>query len=192
MRFPLRPVLLLIVAALAGGVVAGCGGGGDTTGSGEGGGTVTIPSDAKGFYGELEAILGQYPYQHWYVDCVMREAKKLLDPQEAEELEELPGSERQQKSQEVAAKAGPPCEKSGRPTIDPNASPEEIQLLRVSSIPAIAEFAETNGMSPTQVACVQSLFKKLSDKQIIELRNGTDQAREGILVSVFKPCSRLN
>ncbi len=189
MGLPLRFVLLLIVAALVGGIV-GCGSSGDKATS-VGGGTVTIPGDAEGVYGELEAILGQYPYQHWYVDCVMHEAKKFLDPEEAEELEELPDAEREQKSQEVAAKAGPACEKTDRPTIDPNASSGEIQLLRVSSTPAIAEFAEANGMNSTQVACVQNLFKKLSDKQIIELRNGTDTVREGILVSVFKPCSRL-
>jgi hypothetical protein len=188
-RSPLRLALLLIVAALAGGVVGGCGSSGDQTGTG--GGTVTIPGDAESVYGELEAILDQYPYQHWYIVCVMREAKKFLGPKEAEELEGLPDSEREQKSQEVAAEAGPACEKSGRPTIDPNASSQEIDLLRVSSVPAITEFAEENGMNSTQVACVQSLFKKLSDKQIIELRNGTDEAREGILFSVFKPCSRL-
>lgn len=191
MRLPLRLVLLLIAAALVGAVVAGCGSSGKETGTVGGGETVTIPADAEGFYGELEAILDQYPYQQWYVSCAMREAKKILSPKEAEELEDLPESEREQKSQEVAAKAGPPCEKSGRPTIDPNASSAEIQLLRVSSVPAIAEFAETNGMNATQVACVQSLFKKLSDKQMIELRNGTSEVREGILVSVFKPCSRL-
>ena len=137
MRFPPRLVLLLIVAALTGGIVAGCGGGGDKTGT-VGGATVTIPGDAEGFYGELEAILTQYPYQHWYVDCVMREAQKLLSPKEAEQLDDLPESEREQKSQEVAAKAGPSCEKSGRATIDPNASAAEIQLLRVSSVPASA------------------------------------------------------
>lgn len=190
MRLPSRLAALLIVAALVGSTVAGCGGGSGKTGT-VGGATVTIPGDAEGFYGELEAILAQYPYQHWYVGCVMREARKLLSPKEAEELEGLREAERERKSQEVAAKAGPPCEKSGRPTIDPNASSEEIQLLRVSSVPAIAEFAAGNGMNSTQVACVQSLFKKLSDKQMIELRNGTDKVREGILVSVFKPCSRL-
>ncbi|MBS1863962.1 MAG: hypothetical protein JSS68_19870 [Actinobacteria bacterium] len=190
MRRHPRPALLLVLAALAGGLLASCGGGGEETGT-VGGGTVTIPGDAEGVYGELEAILDQYPYQRWYVDCVMREAKKFLDPREAEEMEAMPDAKREQKSQEVAAKAGPACEKSGRPTIDPNASSAEIQLLRVSSAPAIAEFAEGHGMSSIQVACVQSLFKKLSDKQMIELRNGTAKAREGILVSVFKPCSRL-
>jgi hypothetical protein len=189
-RFPLRLVLLVIVGALAGAVVAGCGGSGDGTAAG-GEGTVSIPADVHGLFGELEAVLDQYPYQHWYVNCVMGEARKLLSPKEAAELEGLSVAEREKKSQEVVAKAAPSCEKSGRPTIDPNASSQELQLLRASTVPTITRFAETNGMNPLQVRCVQSLFKKLSDEKLIELRNGTDKAREGILVSVFRPCAQL-
>ena len=194
MRVPSAPVriVLSVCAALAlVALVAGCGGSGEQTLSVGEGETITVPSDVSGFYGELEAILDQFPYQHWYVSCVVREAKKILGPKGAEELEELPEGEREEKAQEAAAKAEPACEKTDRPTIDPNASSKEIQLLRVSSIPGITEFAESNGMSATQVACVQSFFKKLPDKKIIELRNGTDKAREGILVSVFRPCAQL-
>jgi hypothetical protein len=178
----------VLVAAI---LVAGCGGSGDQTlsvGSGE---TITVSGDVHGFYGELEAILDQFPYQRWYVACVVREAKKILGPKEAEELEDLPEAERQKKAQKAAAEAEPACEKTDRPTIDPNASSDEIELLRVSSLPGIIEFAETNGMSSTQVECVQSFFAKLPDEKIIELRNGTDKVREGILVSVFRPCAQL-
>jgi hypothetical protein len=187
----LRIVLLAAPALAAVALVAGCGGSSDQTlsvGSGE---TITVSGDVHGFYGELEAILDQFPYQHWYVACVVREAKKILGPKEAAELEDLPEAERQQKAQKAAAEAEPACEKTDRPTIDPNASSKEIELLRVSSIPGITEFAETNGMSATQVECVQSFFAKLPDKKVIELRNGTDKVREGILVSVFRPCAQL-
>jgi hypothetical protein len=187
----LRIVLLAGTALAAVALVAGCGGSSDQTlsvGSGE---TITVSGDVHGFYGELEAILDQFPYQHWYVACVVREAKKILGPKEAAELEELPEAERQEKAQGAAAEAEPACEKTDRPTIDPNASSKEIELLRVSSIPGITEFAETNGMSSTQVECVQSFFAKLPDKKVIELRNGTDKVREGILVSVFRPCAQL-
>ena len=188
---PARIVLLVSAALAAVVLVAGCGGSGEQTLSVGEGETITVPTDVSGFYGELEAILDQFPYQHWYVSCVVREAKKILGPKGADELEELPEGEREEKAQEAAAKAEPACEETDRPTIDPNASSEEIELLRVSSIPGITEFAESNGMSSTQVACVQSFFKKLPDKKIIELRNGTDKAREGILVSVFRPCAQL-
>ena len=188
---PVRLLLLLIAALAAVVLVAGCGGSSDQTLSVGEGKTITVPGDVHGFYGELEAILDQFPYRHWYVSCVVGKAKKILGPKGAEELEELPQSERQEKAQQTAAEAEPACEKTDRPTIDPNASSEEIELLRVSSVPGIIEFAETNGMSATQVACVESFFKKLSDQQMIELRNGTDKVREGILVSVFKPCAQL-
>jgi hypothetical protein len=188
---PVRIALLVIAALAAMLAVAGCGGSSEQTLSVGEGETITVPTDVSGFYGELEAILDQFPYQHWYVGCVVREAKQILGPKGAEELEGLPEGERQQKAQQAAAKAEPACEKTDRPTIDPNASSEEVELLRVSSVPGITEFAETNGMTPTQVACVQSFFKKLPDQKIIELRNGTDKAREGILVSVFRPCAQL-
>jgi hypothetical protein len=188
---PARIVLLVAAALATVALVAGCGGSSEQTLSVGEGETITVPTDVSGFYGELEAILDQFPYQHWYVSCVVREAKKILGPKGAEELEDLPEAEREAKAQEAAAKAEPACEKTARPTIDPNASGEEIELLRVSSIPGVTEFAESNGMTPTQVACVQSFFKKLPDKKIIELRNGTDKAREGILVSVFRPCAQL-
>jgi hypothetical protein len=185
-------IALLVSAALAAAVlVAGCGGSSDQTLSVGEGQTITVSGDVHGFYGELEAILDQFPYQHWYVACVVREAKQILGPKEAEELEGLPEAEREAKAQKAAAEAEPACEKTARPTIDPNASHKEIELLRVSTIPGITEFAETNGMSSTQVACVQDFFSKLPDEKVIELRNGTDKVREGILVSVFKPCAQL-
>jgi hypothetical protein len=187
----MRFVTLLIAALVATVVVAGCGGSSEQTLSVGAGQSITVPSDVNGFYGELEAILDQFPYQHWYVSCVVREAKKILGPNGAEELEELPEAERQEKAQQTAAKAEPACEKTDRPTVDPNASSQEIALLRTSSVPGITEFAEKNGMSPIQVACVQTFFKKLPDKKLIALRNGTAKAREGILVSVFRPCAQL-
>jgi len=186
-------ILSLLGAVLAAAVlVAGCGGGSsDQTLSVGNGETITVAGDVHGFYGELEAILGQFPYQHWYVACVVREAKKILSPEEAEELADLPEAERQEKTQQTVTKAQPGCEKTARPTVDPNASSKEIALLRTSSLPGIVGLAETNGMSSSQVECVEAFFAKLPDKKIIELRNGTDKVREGILVSVFRPCAQL-
>ena len=182
--------LLATVVAVAA-LLAGCGGSSDQTLSVGNGQTITVAGDVHGLYGELEAILAQFPYQHWYVACLVREAQQILGPNGAEELEELPQSERQEKFQQTVTKAQPGCEKTDRPTIDPNASGKEISLLRAGTIPAITNLAETNGMSPTQVACVENFFAKLPDRKIIELHNGTDEAREGILVSVFRPCAQL-
>lgn len=186
MRFPRLAIVVVLVAA----VVAGCGSssGGDSTGSGQ---TVTIPADVHGFFDEQEAIFEQFPYQHWYAACLLREAEAILTPEEAEEIESEPQAEREERTNRVVSEASGRCEQSGRPTVDPNASTGELALLRTATLGAVVELAETNDLKSIQVECVASLFEKLSDKQIVELRNGTDKVREGILVSVFKPCSRL-
>ena len=124
-----------------------------------------MSGDVHGFYGELEAILDQFPYQHWYVACVVREAKKILGPKEAEGLADLPEAERQEKTQKVVTEAQPGCEKTERPTVDPNASSKEVELLRSSTAPGIVGLAESNGMSSTQVACVQSFFAETARQE---------------------------
>lgn len=172
--------------------MAGCGSSGDQTLSVGNGQAITVPSDVHGFYGELEAILDQFPYQHWYADCVVLQSKKLLSPAAAEALSGLSESERERKVAEVTGKAGPACEKvTGRAVIDPNASSKELDLLRAGTIPAMTELAEAKHLTPVQVACVQNAFETMPDKQLIELRNGTEERREGILLSVFKPCAKV-
>jgi hypothetical protein len=186
-----RLVLPAIVVVLLAAAVAGCGGSGDQTLSVGNDQTITVPGDVHGFYGELEAILDQFPYQRWYTDCVVRASKHLPSPAEAEALSELSESEREQKVAQVTGKASPACEKAiGRPVIDPNASSDELDLLRGGTIPAMTELAEANRFTSAQVACVQNGFEKMSDKALIELRNGTEKVREGILLSVFKPCAK--
>ena len=186
----MRLVLPAIVVALLAAAVAGCGGSGDQTLSVGNEETITVPSDVHGFYGEMEAILAQFPYQHWYTACVVRASKHLLSPAEAEALSELPEAEREARVTQVTAAAGPACEKAiGRPVVDPNASSPQLDILRAGTIPTMTELAESKGLTPVQVSCVQNGFQTISDKQLVALRNGTDKVREGILLSVFKPCA---
>jgi hypothetical protein len=179
---------LVLIAVLATAVLAGCGGGSDESGSGD----FTVPSDTHGVYGELEAILDQLPYQGWYTRCVIGQVKKVLSPAEAEALSELPESEREQKAMEATSKAGPTCEQlHHRPVIDPNASDEELELLRAGYVASMSAVAEAHGLDADQTACVEKGFEELPPKQLIDIGNGSATLREGILLSVFKPCSKV-
>jgi hypothetical protein len=184
---------LLIVAVLAVALMlAGCGGSSEESRTVGHSGTVTVPSDVHDFYGELEALLGQLPYQHWYSRCVVTHVEALITPKEAEGLADLPESRREAKTAAIIGKAGPACEKSGRPIIDPNASPEALELLRTASVvPEMVELAEANGLGEEATACIRRTFEALPTKFLIELRNGTDQARAAILRGAFEPCAKL-
>lgn len=183
-------VTLLVIVALAAAVLAGCGssGGGDT--ASVNGQTVTVPSDVHGFYGELEAILAQFPYQSWYSNCVVSKTKKSLSPAEAEALSGLPESKREAKEEAIISKAGPACEQSSkRPVIDPNASEEQIDLYRSGYLTPLREIAEKDKLGSEGAACVEEAVESLPAKKVITLGNGSRKAREAILVSILASCA---
>lgn len=186
-----RASLSLLAVVLVALVVAGCGGGsGDATAT-IGGETITVPSDVHGFYGELEAILDQLPYEAWYAKCVITETKKSISPEEAEVLAELPEEEREEKATEATSAAGPICEAKHRlPVVDPNASPKELDLLRAGYVSSMKTVAESKGATPNQATCVEEGFEELPDQELIAVVNGSKTVREGILLSVFKPCTK--
>lgn len=188
-RATLALIALLAAAALA---VAGCGVGSSDQTVSLGDQTVTVPGDAHGVYAELQAILDQLPYQGWYTRCVVKQVEKVLSPSEAEALSELPEAERERQALAITSKAGPACEaRHHRPVVDPDASAKELDLLRAGYVSSMAAVAESHGASSTQTACIEEGFSELPPKLLIGIGNGSKKAREGILLSVFKPCSKL-
>jgi hypothetical protein len=182
---------MALFAVLFAGALAGCGGGsGDQTVS-VGEETVTVPEGTSGVYAELSAILDQLPYQPWYSKCVIGEVEKVLSPEEAEGLAELPEAEREAKAIQITSQAGPACEakNDNRPVIDPNATAKELDLLRAGYVTSMKAVAESNGANSSQTTCVERGFEQLPEKELIEIGNGTKKVREGILLSIFKPCA---
>jgi hypothetical protein len=182
--------LLALIAVLVAAVLVGCGGGTGDTSAKLGNETVTVPSDVHGVYGEVEAILRQLPYQAWYKKCVVAQVKKNLGAAEAKELAELPEAEREEKGIEATYLAGPTCEAEHHlPVIDPNASSKELDLFRAEYVTTMKGLAESHGATDEQIACVEEGFVELPDKKLIAVVNGSKTVREGILLSVFKPCA---
>lgn len=184
-------VALALIAALAAVGVTGCGGssGGQTATIGDQ--TITVPSDTHGVYGELEAILAQLPYEAWYAKCVVAEVKKSLGPAQAEALAGLPEREREAKAMQITSRAGPACEaRHHLPVVDPGATPKELALLRAGYVTSMTALVEAHGATAHQIACVERGFEMLPDKELVAVVNGAKTVREGILLSVFKPCSK--
>jgi hypothetical protein len=183
--------VLAVIAVLAAVLPAGCGGGsGDQTAT-VGKETITVPRDTHGVYAELQAILDQLPYEAWYAKCVVDQVKKNLSPDEAEALAQLPEAEKEERALQVTSAAGPACEArhDDLPVVDPNASSKELDLLRAGYVSSMKAVAESKGATPEQAACVEQGFDELSEEKLIGVVNGSKKVREGILLSVFKPCA---
>jgi hypothetical protein len=187
---PLR-VAPVLIAILVVALLAGCGGGSGEQTATVGNGTITVPSDVHGVYGELEAILDQLPYEAWYTKCVVAQVKKNLSSAEAEALAGLPEDESEEKATLVISRAGPTCEARHHllPVVDPNSSSKELDLLRAGTVDSMKALAESHGADAEQVACVEEGFEELPDRKVIAVVDGSKEAREGILLSVLKPCA---
>ncbi len=187
---PLRLALALIATLMAL-AMAGCGGGsGDQTVS-LGDETITVPGDTHGVYAELATILDQLPYRPWYTKCVVAQVEMVLSPAEAEELADLPEAEREEKAIKITSEAGPKCEaQHHQPVIDPHASSKELDLLRAGYATSMKSLAEANGADADQVACIEKNVEELPQEKVIDIGNGSKSVREGILLSIFKPCAK--
>jgi hypothetical protein len=184
-----RATLLVIAALGTGLLLAACGSsGGGQTESVEGG-TITVPADVHGVYSELEALLAQFPYQHWYTNCVEARVKKELSPKEAEALDQNPESSGVGKAEQIIAAASAACkESSKRPLIDPNASDKELALFRAGFVGRLRGIAETHGFEGAQLECIEQTVEELPTGKVVGLGNGTRHVREGIELSVLAQC----
>ncbi len=186
----MRRAVVLALLALTAAAVAGCGGGSEEETSSFGGGTVTIPSGVHGLYGELEALLAQFPYQPWFDQCVEAGVHKKLSQAEVEEIEKLPESKRSEQALGVIAEARTVCEKRNRPLIDPNASEDELDLYRAGYVQPLREKAEAEEFSPEGVACVEEKVENLAAPKLLVLGNGNPSAGKVILLAVLSTCAK--
>jgi hypothetical protein len=179
-----RATLLVIAALAAGLLLAACGGSGSDT-SDLGQATVTVPSDVKGVIPELEALLAQYPYQRWYTHCIVKTTKRELTPAELEATESSGAAN----AEKIIAAAGPACRKKiHRPVIDPNASEEQLEILRAGFVEQLTSGAEGKGFEGKRLECVRRLAEELPSPEVVALVEGTHRAHEGILVAVLAHC----
>ena len=187
----MRRATCLVVLALAATALAGCGGSGsgDPTSSAAGG-TITIPDGVHGVYGELEALLAQFPYEPWFTKCVVTKFKRQLGPAEAKELEGLTEAATSSKEQQILVDARTACEKSKRPLIDPKASEKEFDLYRAGYVQPLREAAEAKKFSTSAVACVEKRVEELTPAKVLALGNGSAKLGEVILLAILSTCAR--
>jgi hypothetical protein len=186
-----RAIVLVVLALGVVAALAGCGGGGsgEQTASADGG-TITIPEGVHGVYGEIAALLDQFPYQPWFTRCVVAKFKKQVGPAEAKELDEVTEASTSSKEQKVLVEARTACEKSPRSLIDPNASEEEFARYRAGYVQPLREAAEAKKFSTEGVACVEKKVEELTTAKVLALGNGSAKLGEVILLAILSTCAK--
>jgi hypothetical protein len=168
----LVPVVLLLAA---------CGGSSSSTSApGEG---------SEDPFAQLRFVLGKFPYQPWYRDCIVEQVEAKLSGAELEELAELPEEQGRKVALRFALGAAPKCEAHGREPITPHPSHVQVQLLRVGYASTLEALGKRQGLDAKQATCLSRTIAGFPDRKVVALGNASEEEREQILVDVVEGCA---
>ncbi len=185
---PRRLSLLLLLPAVL--LIAACGGGSSTTSGGSttaAGGSTEASADP---FGQLRLVLGKFPYEPFYRQCLVDEVEEKLSAGELEELAELPAQQGRRVALRFALGAAPKCERQGEDPIIAHPSHVQVNLLRVGYSSTLEALGRREGLSRKQAKCLGATIAKLPDGKIVTLGNADEKQREEILVNVIEGCAK--
>lgn len=169
-------------------LLAACGGGSSSSPTSPA--AASSPSEAsEDPFAQLRFVLGKFPYQPWYRDCIVKEVESKLSAGELEELAELPEEQGRKVALRFALAAAPRCEARGREAITPHPSHVQVQLLRVGYASTLEALGKRQGLDSKQAACLSHTIAAFPDKKVIALGNAGEKEREQILVDVVEGCA---
>jgi len=171
--FALVPAVLLLGA---------CGGGSSTSS--------TSSEPAEDPFAELRSVLGKFPYEPWYRDCIFEQVETKLSAGELEELAELPDEQGRRVALRFALGAAPKCEARGRKPIRADASHVQVQLLRIGYASTLEALGKRQGLDAKQAKCLSRTIAGFPDAQVVALGNASEAKREKILVDVVEECAQ--
>jgi hypothetical protein len=155
-----------------------------------GGRVLTIPTDTpKNVFAVTRAAMKQMGYLPWYQDCIIGQAERLLTPAEARRLMRAPKSKRNDAELTLILKAGPHCEEPGRATVNPNATPRQLSIIRFQSAETVRLLFAKEKLSSRFQTCASRQIRHATDAETLELANGSPAVQEAALLRLLKPCA---
>lgn len=178
----MRPLLSLLALAPAVLLLAACGGGSSSS--------TTAAEPAEDPFTELRFVLGKFPYEPWYRDCIVEQVEAKLSAAELEELAELPDEQGRRVALRFALGAAPRCEARGRKPIRADATRVQVQLLRLGYASTLEALGKRQGLNATQAKCLSRTIAEFPDEKVVALGNAGEKEREKILVGVVEGCAK--
>ncbi|MBS1845185.1 MAG: hypothetical protein JST53_12275 [Actinobacteria bacterium] len=180
---PLMICLALLATVVA---LAACGGGSETATIGTS--EVTIDREPESVVDAMRAVAEQQPYEKWALDCVIGQYEKIITPKVEDELEgasEKAMGEFLLPHLEAINKA---CERPGRHIFNPNATEEELAVVRSSEVQGLRLILKAGGVPAGVRTCVEGELAALPGPQIIALIEADEAEREVLFEELAAPC----
>ncbi|HET7588671.1 MAG TPA: hypothetical protein VFK14_00585 [Solirubrobacterales bacterium] len=150
---------------------------------------VPIPNDTpRNVFSVTKAAMEQIGFEPWYRNCVIGQAERLLTPAEANALTGPPNPQKEDLALSLALKAQPNCEEPGRELVDASASSFQLSVLKAQEARTIGLVLARENTSRQLQACAENRINDSTDAQILELVNGSNAAREVLVLRLVKPC----
>jgi hypothetical protein len=178
----MRRRLSLLALAPAVVLLAACGGGSSSSS------TAAEPGEDP--FAELRFVLGKFPYEPWYRDCLVAEVEGKLSAGELEELAELPDAQGRRVALRFALGAAPRCEARGRKPIRADATHVQVQLLRIGYATTLEALGKRQGLDAKQAKCLSETVAAFPDEKVVALGNASEGKREKILVGAVERCAK--
>jgi hypothetical protein len=181
----LRPLLIALALVATAATLAACGGGGTATiGTSE----VTIDRDPDSVVDAMRAVAEQEPYEKWALDCVVGQFEKVLTPKAEDELEGASERELGEFLLPHLEAINQGCERPGRHIFNPNATEEELALVRSSQVEGLRLVLKAAGVPAAQRECIEGELGALPGPQVIALIEASEAEREVLFQELAAPC----
>ena len=120
--------------------------------------------------------------------CLEGKVEKALTPDEEDELLDLPDAEAEGRLIELILPASEACQVEGRRYIDPDATAEELDLLRSSEQAGLGALLRQEGAPDSSIACLERGVAELPTDQLVELIQGRLRRREAVIEGIAAGC----
>jgi hypothetical protein len=180
--------LLVISLALlsTGALLTACGGGSGTATIGTS--EVTVTREPDSVVDAMRAIAEQEPYEKWALDCVIGQFEKVITPAQEEKLEDADEKEVGEFLLPRLESINQACEKPGRHIFNPNATEEELALVRSSEVQGLRLILKAAEVPPGPRKCIEGELAALPGPQVVALIEASESEREVMFQELAAPC----
>lgn len=182
----LRRLLISIALLSTGAVLTACGSSDQTATIGTS--EVTISGEPDTLIEAVQATVEQEPYEEWARKCVVEQIETVITPAAEEKLEGASEKEFGEFITPHLAQINRACEEPGRRIFNPDASEEELALVRSGEVVGVRAVLKAAEVPAGERECIEDRVAHLPGPELVALLEADEAQREVLFVKLGTPC----